>query len=268
MQHWRQWLAGLALAGLGLGVGAGMGPAGGAELDEILARGTLRAGVCLLVEPMGFRDSDNQMRGFDVDMVEAMARSLDVKLDLVEIGRSTLVDAIVRDRVDVAACSYSVTAERARRVDLSLPYLRTGIKLLVRVGAGIGAIGDLGPGRKVVVMRGSTSEGVLDSRAPDVEKVYATSSGEALLIMQQGGADALIQDGTVVDYAASTFAGQFAALPDTYSVESIGFILRKGQPDLRRWLDIFASTFVTSGRYAELYRKWWKTDPAPFDAPW
>lgn len=262
MQHWQRGLAGLAVMGLMAA------PAMSAELDQILARGILRAGVCLLVEPMGFRDSDNRMRGFDVDMLEAMARALDVKLDMIELGRSTMGDAITNGRVDVVACAYSVTAERARRVDLSLPYLRTGIKLLVRVGSGIGGFADLGPGRRVAVMRDSTSEAVLARNAPDAEKVYVTSSGEALLIMQQGGVDAFVQDGSVVDYAARTYTGQVVALPEIYSVESIGFILPKGQPDLLRWVDIFASTFVTSGRYRELYRKWWGTDPAPFDAPW
>jgi ABC-type amino acid transport substrate-binding protein len=58
------------------------------------------------------------------------------------------------------------------------------------------------------------------------------------------------------------------SLSPAYSTDSITLAVRRNNPELLRWLDLFASRFVTSGQYAQSYRKWWGADPPPITAPW
>ena len=61
---------------------------------------------------------------------------------------------------------------------------------------------------------------------------------------------------------------QLQALPDTYSSDAICFGIRKGNPDLLRWLDLFASNYVSSGQYEAAYAKWWGEAPPVLTPIW
>ena len=51
-------------------------------------------------------------------------------------------------------------------------------------------------------------------------------------------------------------------------MDAVSFGIRKGNPGLLRWLDVFASTYVSSGRYAETYGKWWGGPPPEITPVW
>lgn len=239
-----------------------------AELADIVARGTVRIGVCLGFEPMGFRDSNNQPRGYDVDIAILAAEALELELDLIEVDPTNLNAMLAADSFDFAACGMTVTPRRARDIDFSFPYLRTGLKLLVHRNSPVAALDDIGAGTRVVAMRDTTGEALVRARAPGATMLYAGNSGDALLLLRQGQADAYIEDAVGVDHLAKLYPDELVALPAVYSSDSIGLLLPKGHPELLRWLDIFASTFVTSGQYEAVYRKWWDEAPPPIPAPW
>jgi ABC-type amino acid transport substrate-binding protein len=105
-------------------------------------------------------------------------------------------------------------------------------------------------------------------RAPRAELVFVESPGEAILIMQQGQAEAYVEDSLTIDYIAAAYPDQLEALPATYSSDAISFGVRKGNPDLLRWLDLFASTYVSSGTYEDVYAKWWGEPPPQLTPIW
>lgn len=239
-----------------------------AELADIVSRGSVRIGVCLGFEPMGFRDSDNQPRGYDVDMAGFAAEALGLTLDLVPVNPPSVRAQLAAGDFDFAACGMTVTPRRARDLDFSLPYLRTGLKLLVPRQSPLTGLGDLGAGSTVVAMRDTTGVALVAAHVPEALMRYAGNSGDAVLMLLQGQADAYVEDAVTVDHLASRYADDLVALPQVYSSDAIGLLLSKGQPDLLRWLDIFVSTYVSSGAYAQSYRKWWHAEPPPISAPW
>jgi polar amino acid transport system substrate-binding protein len=154
------------------------------------------------------------------------------------------------------------------QVDFSFPYSRTGIKLLVQRGSGIRGFADIGSGERLIVGRDTTGEAVAKRLAPDAELIFVESSGEAALRMRSGEAQAYAQDGALVDFLARIYPDQLEALPEVYSSDAITFGVRKGNPELLRWLDLFASTFVSSGKYAEVYTRWWGAPPPVLTPIW
>ena len=238
------------------------------DFDRITDAGSIKVGVCLNAEPAGFRDSDGKPRGYDVDVATLMAAELGVELELVETTGATRMPDLLSGRIDVIACNITATTARARSIDFSFPYLRTGQKLLVRRDAGIGGFDDIGSTTRFVVGRGTTGEALAQSRAPDADFTYVASPGDALLLLRQGQADAYIEDSLTVDYMAKANPELLLSLPDSYSVDAIAFGIRKGNPELLRWLDIFASIYVSSGRYAATYGKWWGGEPPLLEPVW
>lgn len=239
-----------------------------AELADIVARGSVRIGVCLGFEPMGFRDSDNQARGYDVDIANLAAAALALDLDLIEVDATSLETILATGKVDFAACGRTVTPRRARDLDFSLPYLRTGLKVLVRKNSPLTGLADLGGGARVVSIRDTTGEALVRDRVPNAKILYVANSSDALLMLRQGQADAYVADAVGVDHLIRLYPDELLALPTLYSNDSFGLVLSKGNPDLLRWLDVFVSTFVTSGQYETLYRKWWHQAPPGISAPW
>jgi ABC-type amino acid transport substrate-binding protein len=153
-------------------------------------------------------------------------------------------------------------------MSFSFPYLRTGLRLLVRRDSGIDGIADLDASTRVVVHRSTTGEVLAQDLAPSSPLLFTETPGDAALLLRAGSAEAYIEDTLIVDALARQFPQQFVALPEIYSVEAVSIGLRKGNPEFLRWLDLFASLFISSGAYAELYDKWWGGEPPPVAPVW
>jgi ABC-type amino acid transport substrate-binding protein len=261
----KSWLACLVL-GLGAALTAA-GPAAADELSDVLAAKKLRAGICMDSEPIGFRDAQGKAQGYDVDVATLMAKDLGVDLEIVEVLGSTRIPMLLSKKIDIIICNITATLERAKAIDFSFPYLRVGIKLVAQKDEGITGFADL-KGKKVIVGRGTTGEVMMKQRAPEAELIYVELVANAVLLLRQHKADAYIEDSSTVDYIAKTYPDQLVTTKDVYSSDSITFGVRKDNPEFLRWLDLFASTYVTSGTYQEYYKKWWGSDAPPLHSIW
>jgi len=255
-------------AALALLIAAWTTPAAAAQLEEILDRGQVSVGIALGGEPIGFRDGSNQPAGYDVDVARRLAEELGVSLEIVEVTGANRIPMLLSGQIDVIIANITGTLERAKAIDFTLPYLRTGIKLLVQKESGIAGMGDLA-GRRVVVGRGSTGEVLVKRLAPEAELVYIDSyAPEGILLMRQGRADAAVEDASLIDYTARQHPDRLVALPELYTSDAICIGVRKGEAAFLRWLDMFVSQYVSSGAYRDNYRKWWGAEPPPITPLW
>ena len=89
-------------------------PAAASRLDEILARGTMRACTTGDYKPYSFYKQDGQFEGIDIDMAESLAKSLGVKAEFVKTSWSNLMTDFVA-KCDVAVGGVSTTLDRQKR---------------------------------------------------------------------------------------------------------------------------------------------------------
>jgi len=232
---------------------------GADKLDKILQDGKIVVGIALGGPPIGFRNEKNEPMGYDVDVATLIAEALGVELEIVEVTGATRIPMLMSDKIDLVIANMTANLERAKSVDFSMPYLRTGIKILVRTGSDIESIEDFN-GRKVAIGRGTTGEALVKKMAPDTEFVYIEEFTNAILLLRQNKVEAAIEDGTLVDYMAGQY-DEFTALPKLYTSDPIGIGVQKGNPDLLRWIDMFVSQLISTGQQAELYKKWWGVLP-------
>ncbi|MCS0458741.1 transporter substrate-binding domain-containing protein [Rhizobium favelukesii] len=228
-------------------------------IDDIRLRGTVRIGVSLGGEPIGFRDAQNNPVGYDVDVATMLAQKLGVPVEFVDVSGDARISMLVSGQIDVAVANTSATLERAKTVNFTIPYNRAGLRVIVQKNAGIKDLKE----KKVVVGRGTTGESFLKIAVPDAQLVYVDQfAPDGVLQLQQKRVDAAIEDSSLLDYLA-TKNPSLVTLPGLYSNDPIGIAVAKGDPEFVRWLDMFVSDYIQSGAYAANYTKWWGAGSNP-----
>ncbi|WP_025660819.1 transporter substrate-binding domain-containing protein [Rhizobium sp. IBUN] len=249
------------LAALAIAAGSAF-PSFAGMIDDIRSRGTVRIGVSLGGEPIGFRDAQNNPVGYDVDVATLLAQKLGVPVEFVDVSGDARISMLVSGQIDVAVANTSATLERAKTVNFTIPYNRAGLRIIVQKDADIKELKDLA-GKKVVVGRGTTGESFLKTAVPDAQLVYVDQfAPDGVLQLQQKRVDAAIEDSSLLDYLA-TKNPSLVTLPGLYSNDPIGIAVAKGDPEFVRWLDMFVSDYIQSGAYAANYKKWWGPESNP-----
>ena len=184
------WLLLFALAsGLGAGCGAPV-----STYDRVLARGELVVGVKDDSPPFGVRDAkDGSYWGFDVDLAAKIAEKLGVPVRYVPVRSATRIGLLNDGTVDLLAAAMTITRERERLVDFSLPYFATEQAFLVPQAAAIAGYADLAR-KKVAAVSGTTSLDNLKEVQPDAELVAFDDYPRALAALKAGQVDALTTD--------------------------------------------------------------------------
>jgi len=111
---------------------AGATPASRPVLEEMRARGALRAGFLPDSLPFAYRNASEEMVGFDVAMAQMLARELHLKLELVPVARESFADALSSGACDLVMSGMPLTTERAADTLFSTSYLDETIALIVR----------------------------------------------------------------------------------------------------------------------------------------
>ncbi len=249
------------LAALAIAAGSAF-PCFAGMIDDIRSRGTVRIGVSLGGEPIGFRDAQNNPVGYDVDVATLLSQKLGVPVEFVDVSGDARISMLVSGQIDVAVANTSATLERAKTVNFTIPYNRAGLRVIVQKDAAIKELKDLA-GKKVVVGRGTTGESFLKTAVPDAQLVYVDQfAPDGVLQLQQKRVDAAIEDSSLLDYLA-TKNPSLVTLPGLYSNDPIGIAVAKGDPEFVRWLDMFVSDYIQSGSYAANYKKWWGPESNP-----
>ncbi len=232
----------------------------GTDLD-LVSSGTLT--VCSDVPYPPFEDfdesSESGFKGFDIDIVSAIAEGLELELVVKDSSFDALQSgqALNARQCDLAASAMTITEERAANLDFSEGYYDSEQSLLVPEGSDIASIDDLA-GKKVGVQQGTTGKAYTEENAPDADIVSFPSDAEMFQAIQAGQVDALLQDLPVnLDHQK---AGGFEVV-ETYSTdEQYGLAMRKGNTALVEAVDEQLASMREDGSYDEIYDSYFSTE--------
>lgn len=228
-------------------------------IAAIKARGKLIAGVKYDTPPFGFLDKSNQVVGFDIDLVTKIAESIGVPVNFVSVSSPTRIPMLVSGNVDLVAASMTHTKARDETIDFSITYYTGGQSLLVRKTSPIKGVRDLA-GRKVAVQQGTTLEKNLAKAAPQAEIIGFKDYNSAWLALRQGRVDALTGSIDILQ-GFSKNEKDFHIAGGRFSDEPFGMGVRQGDSALRDKINFVLQDLWASGKYQELYKKWFGADP-------
>lgn len=205
-------LAGILTVGLLAGCGNGSstaraeaagGTAATAEarsLEDIKADGTIKIGVFGDKNPFGYVDENGEVQGYDVYFAKRIAKDLlgsEDKVEFVYVEAASRVEYLQSAKVDVILANFTVTDERAEKVDFALPYMKVSLGIVSPENALITDAGQL-EGKTLIVVKGTTAETYFTENYPEVNLLKFDEYQEAYGALLDGRGDAFSTDNTEV----------------------------------------------------------------------
>ena len=212
----------------------------GSTMAEIRKRGRLIAGVSADTYLLGARNPlSGKIEGFDIDLVHQIADAIlgpNGKVELRVITAADRVPVLQDHEVDVVVRAMTINCDRWTKIAFSAEYYHAGQKLLVGRGSKITSFADVGSAR-VCAPTGTSSLANLRRLAPSSTIVTASTHTGCLVAFQEGKADAITGDDTVLAGLAAQdpYAVVLAGKPVTDEPYGVG--VAKDQVDLVRFVN-------------------------------
>ena len=133
----RKILTATAVAAVAMGVVANAAQADGNErFMKVMERGKLVVGVKADYKPWGFRDSNGNLVGMEIDMAKDVADALGVELELVPVQSSNRMQFLQQGKIDLMIATMSDRTDRRKIVGILEPnYYTSGTNVLAKKGA-------------------------------------------------------------------------------------------------------------------------------------
>jgi His/Glu/Gln/Arg/opine family amino acid ABC transporter permease subunit len=226
---------------------------GSAAADDEGAQRVVRVGTEGVYPPFSYRDPDtNELTGFDIDVVKAVADEAGWQLDFVEAPFDSLFPALDSDRIDVIANQVTINPERKARYLFSTPYTYShGVIVTAKDTDDITTLADL-KGRTTAQTPSSNWAQVARDAGAKVQNVQDFGPGVQLLV--QGRVDAIVNDNiAVLDYLATSGTDQVKIAGDAGDEtleQALAF--RSSDPQLQQEADEAIQALTDDGTLAQI----------------
>ncbi|WNJ88030.1 transporter substrate-binding domain-containing protein [Bosea sp. 685] len=134
-------------------------------LDRITKSGTLRIAFDPNVPPWSYKDSNLRYAGYELMVAEKFAKDLGFKLEIVETNGANRIPLLMTNKVDLVFAAMTITDERKKVIEFSLPYGGTETAVSGPIGAKVAAPADL-VGKRIAVARGTVMDTQVSAIAP------------------------------------------------------------------------------------------------------
>ncbi|WP_044870087.1 transporter substrate-binding domain-containing protein [Pseudomonas sp. LFM046] len=233
------------------------------KLDDIISAGELKCGVMLDYPPNGFRDTNNKPAGYDVEYCQDMAKALGVEPNIVETSSPDRIPALISNRVDISIASATITLERAKTIAFSQPYSSYSFVVMARKDSGINSFEDL-KGKKVGSVKGAAEDILFQEyfkqwNDPQGKYLTLTNDSDRNLALAQGKIEAFIVNIQAANELQKLpqYADFHTCCDAPFPKDTVGIMVGRQDESLLRWINLFVHNQEQSGRYAELYKKWY-----------
>ena len=223
-----------------------------AEAPKVLRVGTEPTFAPFEFQKEGSKDFD----GFDMDLIRAIGKQLNMKVDVQNMGFDALIPAINAGNIDAAIAGMSITPDRQKAVDMSDPYYTSGLVVVVnKDNEAVKSVKDLD--NKGIAAQIGTTGAERAAKVPGAKVKNFNTNSEVFLELKNKGVDAVIIDKPVAEYYLAQGGGKETAkiVGETMEAESYGISLKKNSP-LTAKINKALLDLKKNGEYDKLYEKW------------
>ncbi|MER6347097.1 ABC transporter substrate-binding protein [Streptomyces sp. NPDC001595] len=234
---------------------------------EVRESGTLTVGSSVGAPPSAYypNGSDKAPQGLDIDLADAVAKVLGIRLERQEASFESILPALGSGKYDVGTGNFGVTTERLEKVDF-VTYINDGQGFAVKKGdtALKGKVSDLTQlcGLTIGTGAGTTFEATLAERKgvcaeagkkPYDVKVYSENAA-TLTALQQGRIDVIMSTINGLRHQAAQPASQTTFLGEFHRLD-VGFAFDKGSK-LTKAFQAAVNQLIEDGTYDRILDKW------------
>lgn len=208
--------------------------------------------------PMGFRDEQNNIVGFDIDYATAAAEHMGVDVQFQPIDWKTKESELSSGRIDLIWNGYTINETRKKQVLFTKPYLKNTQVVVTLADSKIKKLDDL-TGKEVGIQSLSSALDALNAN-PIKDKIKTVTEFPdnvlALSDLKSGRVDAVIIDEVVIKYYMSKEKDTFKLLDESLAPEEYGVGVKKGNEELLNKLQAALDKMNEDGTAAEISEKW------------
>ncbi|MEU9325816.1 transporter substrate-binding domain-containing protein [Streptomyces canus] len=202
---------------------------------------------------------DGKVQGFDVSLIDLVAKDLGVKQEILDTPFENFKTGAFLNSgsCDLAAAGMTITDERKKNVDFSDPYFDATQALLVAKGSGISSLADA-KAKKVQLGAQAQTTGEDYVKGQGFDPVSFESSDAVLSGLRSGQVKAVVIDYPVVQgwLKNKADADAFQVADNINTGEQYGFTVKKGNTKLLAAVNKALADAKADGTYKKLYEKW------------
>jgi polar amino acid transport system substrate-binding protein len=237
-----------------------------------LDRGRLIAGSGSTNAPWHFKDAENNLVGFDIDMLKLVAKGLfddPNAIEFVNQSGDARIPNLVTDKVDITCQFMTVTAGRAQLAEFTHPYYREGVGLMLLDGgdyANHAALFAGGNDVTISALQNVYAEEMVHAALPEAKVDQYDSVDLMYQALNSGRSDAAATDQSSLSWFMAQNPGRYSDSGYGWNPQSYSCAVKPGD---QRWLNFVnsvlheAMTGVEFGTYAASYKQWFGADLTP-----
>jgi ABC-type amino acid transport substrate-binding protein len=224
------------------------------RLATILARGEMTSCIWTGYFSISWRNPRNDiLEGLDIDMAQALAQRLRVRLRFVETSFSSFEDRLRDGDCDVAMMGVGMTPDRAQRLSFSRPYLASPVyAVTLRDSTRVRGWADLDrPGRVIAVTAGTLMVPLMRGTLKQAELMVLSPAQTREQEVLSGRADAFMADGPYTRRMLQTESwARVIQPPDRFGETRYAYAIRPGDPEWLAEIDAFLAAAKSDGTLA------------------
>jgi len=231
------------------------------RLQKIIESGELRVGITGSQPPFSIKSKSGQLMGFDVDLANLLATSMDLRLNMVELPFGELLKNLEDGNIDLVISGMTITPERNLKAAFIGPYLISGKSLLTKSKTLSLATNpqDINQEINVVALAGSTSQSFVEKHLTNVNLVLTANQEEAISKVRKDEAEIMVADYPACAYAVLRYgADGLVMLNRPMTIEPIGIALPIDDGLFINLVDNYLESLEVSGILAKMEEKWFE----------
>lgn len=209
------------------------------SIDTIKEQGKVRIGVFSDKAPFGYLDSNGKHQGFDIVLAKRLTKELlgdENKVEFINLEAANRVEYLVTNKVDIVLANFTVTPERAKKVDFANPYMKVAIGVISANSEPIKKVEDL-KGKKLIVTKGTTADVYFTKNHPEIETLSFDHNSESFAALKDKRGAALTHDNTLLFAWAKQNEGFEVGIDTLGPLDTIAPAVKKGNKDLLLWIN-------------------------------
>ena len=210
--------------------------------------------------PMSFMNTENQLDGFEVDLIKEVAQEANLKYELVNVEWGGLFGGLITGKFDLVISSVGIIEERKKRMAFSIPYMQSGASILVRNNmTDIKSLEDLEEQNATVGAQINTTSHYFLEKYSGIKIKTFEKFGHAVIDLANEGVDAVVGDSVQANYYFRNnkdLEGQARFVGSRMTSEFYGIVLRKEDKELKDKIDVSLRRLLKNGTISRLHKKW------------
>ncbi|WP_024955111.1 transporter substrate-binding domain-containing protein [Sulfurospirillum arcachonense] len=234
----------------------------------VAAEKPLVVGMELQYPPFEMSDKQGNPSGVSVDLAYALGKYLNREVKIENIAWDGLIPSLKTGKIDLIISSMTITKQRAKTIDFSIPYAQSNLAILTNPSSGVKNINDLNQkGKKIAVKKGTTGHVYAGKYLKNADLLVFDKENAAVLEVIQKKADGFLYDQLTIYKNWNKHQNTTVALlkPFQDSPEYWGAAIKKGNTELKTKVDAFIKQAKSDGTFDNLSKKYLTKARATFD---